>query len=145
MFANIRTVTVRTHRDEVTSCQQTSLLSASLLPVSSLLLSLGRDARAFGSWSHPSCRAAGCVCGCLCLGVCVCVCVRVCVYLRRRLLAGLLIVLGLFVLLAALRQVGVVGQTGQQRRHHGTGVHLLLQTHTHTHRLISEHTHQDTL
>jgi hypothetical protein len=38
-----------------------------------------------------------------------------------------LLVLGLLVLFAALRQVGVVGQTAEYGRHHGTVVHLLLQ------------------
>lgn len=37
-----------------------------------------------------------------------------------------LVVLGLLVLLAALGQVGVVGQAAEKRRHHGAGVHLLL-------------------
>lgn len=44
-------------------------------------------------------------------------------FLARRL--GL-VVLGLLVLLAALGQVGVVGQAAEKRRHHGAGVHLLL-------------------
>lgn len=38
-----------------------------------------------------------------------------------------LVVLGLLVLLAPLGQVGVVGQAAEQGRHHGAGVHLLLQ------------------
>ena len=38
----------------------------------------------------------------------------------------LLVVLGLLVLLAPGGQVGVVGQTAEQRGHHGAGVHLVL-------------------
>lgn len=46
----------------------------------------------------------------------------------------LLVILGLFVLFAARRQVGVVGQTAEQRGDHWTGIHLLLQqTHTEKH------------
>lgn len=48
---------------------------------------------------------------------------------RQAYLAGLLLLadaLGLLVLLGPLRQVGVVGQAAEQRRHLGPGVHLLL-------------------
>lgn len=38
-----------------------------------------------------------------------------------------LVVLGLLVLLAALGQVGIVGQAAEEGRHHGAGVHFLLQ------------------
>lgn len=38
----------------------------------------------------------------------------------------LLVILGLFVFFAACWQVGVIGQTAEQRWHHWTGVHLLL-------------------
>lgn len=52
-------------------------------------------------------------------------------FLRRT--RPLLIVLGLFMLFAASRQVGVVCQTAEQRGDHGTRIHLLLQeTHTET-------------
>lgn len=37
-----------------------------------------------------------------------------------------LVVLGLLVLLAALGQVGIVGQAAEEGRHHGAGVHFLL-------------------
>lgn len=51
-------------------------------------------------------------------------------YLDRLLARRLsIIVLGLLVLLTPLRQVGVVGQAAEKRRHHGAGVHLLLQRH----------------
>ncbi len=50
----------------------------------------------------------------------------------------LLVILGLFVLFAARRQVGVVGQTAEQRGDHWTGIHLLLQ---HTHTETETHSH----
>lgn len=48
----------------------------------------------------------------------------------------LLVILGLFVLFATCRQVGVIGQTAEQRRDHWTGIHLLLwHTDRHTHKI----------
>lgn len=48
-------------------------------------------------------------------------------YLHRLLARRLgLVVLGLLMLLAALGQVGIVGQATEERRHHGAGVHFLL-------------------
>lgn len=39
-----------------------------------------------------------------------------------------LVILGLLMLLAALRQVGIVCQAAEEGRHHGAGVHFLLRT-----------------
>ena len=53
-------------------------------------------------------------------------------YLDGLLGGPLLVVFRLLMLLAALGQVGVVGQTAEERRHHWAGVHFLLH-HKHTH------------
>jgi len=64
-------------------------------------------------------------------------------YLDRFLARWLcLVVLSLLVLLATLGQVGVVGQAAEKRRHHGAGVHLLLQRQRQAERCSQPHHYQ---